>query len=68
MIIADNITADAILGQDFLDAHKCVLDVGQRKLCVNYKTLNSIGTTLIFKQFNLGEGSSKTYKCHTSSK
>ena len=37
LIIADNITADAILGLDFLDSHQCVLDLGQRKLCVNNK-------------------------------
>ena len=38
LIIADNITADAIVGLDFLDSHKCALDLRQRKLY-------SIGTT-----------------------
>jgi len=37
LIIADNITTDAILCLDFLDSHQCVLDFGQRKLCVNNK-------------------------------
>ena len=31
-IIADNITAEGILGMDFMEANKCVLDVAKRQL------------------------------------
>jgi len=45
LIVADKITADAILGLDFLDSQKCVLDLGLRKLCVKDTTLPSISIT-----------------------
>ena len=31
-IIADNITAEGIIGMDFMEANKCVLDVAKRQL------------------------------------
>ena len=33
-IIADNITAEGILGMDFMEANKCVLDISKRQLIV----------------------------------
>ena len=55
LIIADNITADAILRLDFLDSHKCVLDLGQRKLCVNNKTCIPLVPRLSPKDSLLGK-------------
>ena len=37
-IIADRITADAILGVDFLEANKCILNLAKGELSVNQKT------------------------------
>ena len=55
LIIADNITADAMLGLDFLDSHNCVLDLGQRKLCVNNKTCIPLVPRLSPKDSLLGK-------------
>ena len=66
LIIADNITADAILRLDFLDSHKCVLDLGQRKLCVNNKTCIPLVPRLSPKRFTPGESSPTKYNFHTS--
>ena len=38
-IIADRITADAILGVDFLEANKCILNLAEGELSVNQKTV-----------------------------
>ena len=38
-IIADQITTDAILGIDFLEANKCILNLAKGELSVNQKTI-----------------------------
>ena len=38
-IKADQITADAILGIDFLEANKCILNLAKGELSVNHKTV-----------------------------
>ena len=34
-VIADNITAEGILGMDFLEEHQCILDMAKRQVTVN---------------------------------
>ena len=34
MVIADGLTAEAILGLDFLEKHNCILDMGKRVLAL----------------------------------
>ena len=51
-VIADNITAEGILGMDFLEEHKCILDMAKRQVTVNQSeplslvpiVTNSVGT------------------------
>ena len=51
-VIADNITAEGILGMDFLEEHKCILDMAKRQVTVNQSeplslvpiVSNSVGT------------------------
>ena len=51
-VIANNITADGILGMDFLEKNKCILDIAKWQITVNQSeilslappTLNSVST------------------------
>lgn len=35
MVIADGLTAEVILGLDFLEKHHCILDMGKRVLALS---------------------------------
>ena len=39
-IIADHITAEAILGLDFLESNKCVLDLSKEKLSIQNEVVS----------------------------
>ena len=39
-VIADHITAETILGLDFLEANKCVLDLSKQEMTIRNKVLD----------------------------